>query len=563
MSFSQDVRSSGNFQELFGKLRRRINKNEVSKDDLATLQRHVNNMRTQIDWANLTHITDNVSSNPIGPNDAVFEPDLTEVMLYQPFANVLGNGVKLDKTLNGVDYDVIEIGDSTLIPSTVSTGTYHYQPYRNFKSGTIYASGDQVLGGDYIQVPHTASLSLSQFSLACWFRTTKDYYYDASGHMITKGRVDLQSAGDNVNYSLLVSADNGAGTENTLEVLFETSAGVKRFAFGSGFGAVNDGQWHHGCGTYDGVTLRVYVDGVEAGTFTTSDTPDTGTRDLFIGQHSSGYTTWDGDVDQVYIWNNDLTAGEVAALASAGTVPQTSAIVYQNNFGGTTNTTAFKKCYYAVPDGASNWDWNIGFHPPSMKNENSISLNVGTATNQFVYYDEFGTDLDFTANNASFGFWIYPTDVSNSGTTRTIKVRRVDSNNYIALELDTDAVLFGEYKVGGSSSKRQYSTPLTADTWFYVSGTLTFSGPTLSLKVNDNADAVSTKTIGSSPADSKLYYGSYGGAAATRDYKGYLAFPMWYKHSTVLTTGERTSLYNYNTKTSTTEPGIAGFAQAG
>ena len=566
MSFSSDIRSSGNFQEIFGKERKRINRNEVSKDDLATLQRKVNNMRCQIDWSKLVHITDNLDTNPEGPNDFVFEPDLSEVMLYQPFANVYGNGIKLDKTLGGTAYDVIEIGDSSLIESTVSTGTYHYQPYATFRAATQlgYLSSGAVVGGDYLRIPHTASLSLSQFSLACWFRTSKDFTEDLAGYIIAKGSYATETAGNNMNYALLVSNDNGVGNENVLECTFETSAGVNRFALGATHGPVNDGLWHHGCGTYDGVTLRVYVDGVEAGTFTTSDTPDTTTRDLFIGNHDQFFTTWEGDVDEVYIWNNDLTAGEVSALYSAGTVPQTSAIVYQNNFGGTTNPTALKKCYYAVLDGNNDWDWNIGFHPPSMKNENSLALNInGTSQKQFLYYDEFGTDFDFTANNLSFGFWIYLVALP-SGSNTFVMMRRIDSNNSIRLEIDeADNKLFGSYTVGGVSSKRQYDTALSINTWYYISGTCDFSGPTLSLKVNDNADTSSTKVIDSAPADDKLYFGGRGGGTQERFFRGYLAFPMWYKHSTVLTSGERTSLYNYNTKTSTTEPAIAGFAQAG
>jgi hypothetical protein len=254
----------------------------------------------------------------------------------------------------------------------------------------------------------------------------------------------------------------------------------------------------------------------------------------------------------------------VSALYSAGTVPQTSAIVYQNNFGGTTNPTALKKCYYAVLDGTASWDWNIGFHPPSMKNENSIALNVGgTSNEQFIYYDEFGTDFDFTANNLSFGFWIYPTFIPTAAN-KTVMIRRIDANNTLRIEIDdADGKLFGQLRIGGAESNRQYDTALVANTWYYVSGTCAFGGPTLSLKVNDNADTSSVKSFGAASPDTKLYFGGYGGQTVTRFFEGYLAFPMWYKHSTVLTSGERTSLYNYNTKTSTTEPAIAGFAQAG
>jgi hypothetical protein len=183
-------------------------------------------------------------------------------------------------------------------------------------------------------------------------------------------------------------------------------------------------------------------------------------------------------VDQVYIWNSVLSAGEITALYESNTIPQTANIVYSNDFGGSGNGLAKKKCYYAVPDGAANWDWIFGNYPNQYINSDAIPLNVNT-TGQFLYYDEFGTDFDFTANNANFGLWIYPVSLPSSrGTNDLVMARRVDANNSIRIEIaSADNKIFGEYRVGGSSSKRQYDTALAINTWYYVNCTLDFSGP--------------------------------------------------------------------------------------
>jgi hypothetical protein len=83
-----------------------------------------------------------------------------------------------------------------------------------------------------------------------------------------------------------------------------------------------DGAWHHLAGTYDGVTVRLYVDGVEQGT----GTPATSAINYALADNNTfrigGYRSscvdflFTGDIDEVQIFNRALTAQEIAAIYS-------------------------------------------------------------------------------------------------------------------------------------------------------------------------------------------------------------------------------------------------------
>ena len=79
---------------------------------------------------------------------------------------------------------------------------------------------------------------------------------------------------------------------------------------------VNDGQWHHVAGVYDGSRLRLYVDGDEDGTAAASGTVWTNDADVRIGSNSHKMVrNWDGAIDDVRVYNRALSAGEIGSLA--------------------------------------------------------------------------------------------------------------------------------------------------------------------------------------------------------------------------------------------------------
>jgi Concanavalin A-like lectin/glucanases superfamily len=84
-----------------------------------------------------------------------------------------------------------------------------------------------------------------------------------------------------------------------------------------------DGQWHLAAGTYDGATVRLYIDGQQVGSGTSASGPIVyglgGNNDFIIGGAQDAscieQTNFTGDVDEVRVYNRALSAEEVAYLA--------------------------------------------------------------------------------------------------------------------------------------------------------------------------------------------------------------------------------------------------------
>src|SRR5262245_54965453 len=85
-------------------------------------------------------------------------------------------------------------------------------------------------------------------------------------------------------------------------------------------GTIDPGTWQLLVGTYDGATGRLYVNGapIASGAFTP---PGTTNLPVYIGAYFLGGTGWNGNVDEVQVYDRELSATEVRSLyeaASAG-----------------------------------------------------------------------------------------------------------------------------------------------------------------------------------------------------------------------------------------------------
>lgn len=83
----------------------------------------------------------------------------------------------------------------------------------------------------------------------------------------------------------------------------------------TGSTSINDGQPHHIVGTYDGTTIKLFVDGVLDGSVAHSGTLNTGGR-LTLGANESGgghAQAWDGDLDEAAYYLTALSAARIAA----------------------------------------------------------------------------------------------------------------------------------------------------------------------------------------------------------------------------------------------------------
>lgn len=146
---------------------------------------------------------------------------------------------------------------------------------------------------------------MSKFSVATWFKTSSDFSTDS--FIVNKGGFGFEDAGLNMNYGLYMTKDE------QIRVGFETSAGTNYFV--SSVSKYNDGQWHYALVTNDGSFVRLYVDGSQIGSRSTSGaSPDnSGIHPVRIGANSqTANSFFVGNADEIRIWNRPLSSEEVA-----------------------------------------------------------------------------------------------------------------------------------------------------------------------------------------------------------------------------------------------------------
>ena len=76
-----------------------------------------------------------------------------------------------------------------------------------------------------------------------------------------------------------------------------------------------DGKWHNASGTYDGTTVRLFIDGKEIGTGSSRTEPvgyATPSGNTTLGAYvGSCDLTFTGDLDEVSIWKKALPIAEI------------------------------------------------------------------------------------------------------------------------------------------------------------------------------------------------------------------------------------------------------------
>ena len=78
-------------------------------------------------------------------------------------------------------------------------------------------------------------------------------------------------------------------------------------------GSIPYSEWTHVAGTFDGNTLKIYINGAEAGSAAFSGSIAQSPCSVYIGGHYNNYVNrqWDGQVDEVRIWNICRTESEI------------------------------------------------------------------------------------------------------------------------------------------------------------------------------------------------------------------------------------------------------------
>ncbi|MFY0599432.1 MAG: VCBS repeat-containing protein [Cyclobacteriaceae bacterium] len=286
--------------------------------------------------------------------------------------------------------------------------------------------------GDFIEatdVPTPGNISVSG-----WFRSNADY---SSGF---------------ANFFTFPGIGMGIGVENFLDAAMQLTEG--NFTVLSSTGQVNDGNWHHGVSTFDGSTMKLYLDGVMIAE-STGHSGDIFFDDV-VGNMQIGFVNADGlryftgDIDDIRMHNNAITAEDVQSLYSEGGWPLIpDPIVTYYPFNNNANDEAGN-----VYNGNTA---NVGFFSSSRYGELASSLEMeGDGT--FVFVDHAG-DWDMRGEVMVTG-WIRPNELPEQAESGHIIFRE---ENFGELSVGSDGGVFYNWENGtvtmqvGAVKNRQWN----------------------------------------------------------------------------------------------------------
>jgi len=187
-----------------------------------------------------------------------------------------------------------------------NTGILHNGTLRQPSGGTIGGAFKFDGVDDYVQVDNKSNFDITnQITVAAWIKVnafTKNFQA-----IVTKG----DSAWRIQRY----------GNTNFIEF---ACTGLTHNQYGNIWGAtnVNNGQWHHVAGVYDGTKIHLYVDGnPDVTPISTSGSIRTNSHNVMIGENAEKTNRyWYGWIDDVRVYNRGLTAGEISIIKGGGAV---------------------------------------------------------------------------------------------------------------------------------------------------------------------------------------------------------------------------------------------------
>jgi hypothetical protein len=183
-----------------------------------------------------------------------------------------GNGN--NGTITGANYDVGKVGSGL-----------------NFNGSSNY-----VTIGDKVE-------PTSAITVEAWFNTTNK---NATSRIISKTEAGA--------YQLSLNENSACGSNTLCFVMYVSGVGYKAAAYP--VSNLNNNQWYHVVGNFNGSVGKLYLNGKEVGSFTQSGTIAQTDTPLCIGSESTstcaGGSYFPGKIDQVRIFNYARTPAQIA-----------------------------------------------------------------------------------------------------------------------------------------------------------------------------------------------------------------------------------------------------------
>jgi len=183
-------------------------------------------------------------------------------------------------------YHATEITSATSLVDSTSNAN-NMTTKTNLSGATGQISGGQSFNGSssISSSPDNATQDLATFTISAWVNGTS-----FSGSPDGWKTITCKDGSGTPNYCLQVEPSNHIDIN-------ACSSSCGTFAEATGTTTLSTGTWYYVTGTYDGTTMRAYLNGTSDGTSTTTFTPVNSSAALALGQSSAG-EPWNGIIDE-------------------------------------------------------------------------------------------------------------------------------------------------------------------------------------------------------------------------------------------------------------------------
>ena len=194
-----------------------------------------------------------------------------------------------------------------------TSGTVAKDTSGNGNDGEIIGKANWVNGkfGKALELDGTSTglkvapgLELKNFTAVLWVNSGKDW---------GKTRTELWCGSKTYGDAVLIRGDDRADWKKG-EAMLHWTDGAAWHAIGSG--KLKSKTWYHLAGTFNGNTLKFYVDGKLVGQ--KDSKIGTGAKDTFIGCHPNPTNYFQGMIDEVAIFDDALGGVEISKIATDG-----------------------------------------------------------------------------------------------------------------------------------------------------------------------------------------------------------------------------------------------------
>jgi methionine-rich copper-binding protein CopC len=303
---------------------------------------------------------------------------------------------------------------------------------------------------DWVTVPDAASLDLTNgMTLQAWVYPTAA----ADGTVLTKQTTD------GLAYSLYSYDDVPAPVAYVDATSYWAASGAAPLPLNA---------WSHLAATYDGTTLRLFVNGTLAGSRAVGNAILTSAGPLRIGGNSLWGEYFQGRIDEVRVYNRALVASEITSDMNRRVDPQLMLAYAFDEGSGTSTTDDSGRGHTGVVSGAT-WTTS-GRHGGALRFDGINDMVAAADSNH----------LDLAAA-MTIEAWVYPT--SELTGWRTAVVKEADGDVAYALYANSDtAGARAELNIGGAKPAATNPGPLPVNAWSHLA--VTYNGAEIRLFVN-------------------------------------------------------------------------------